>query len=98
MNFAQVGNLLEAIVWLAIGVVLFARSQRPTGHVRLLRVLAVTFAIFGLTDLIEIQTGAWWKPPWLLGIKAVCVASFVLCFWHYLRTRLSAPDSAPPPS
>lgn len=87
MNLVQIGNLLEAMVWLTISAVLVARSTRVRGHAGLLRILAATFAVFGLSDLIEIQSGAWWRPAWLLAVKAICILSFGVCLTHYLRTK-----------
>lgn len=92
MNLAQLSNLLEAFVWFSIAAILLVKSRSARIHARTVLVLAVSFAIFGLTDLIEIQSGAWWRPTWLLALKALCVVSFVLCHVRYLRTGPASED------
>lgn len=46
----------------------------------------VAFGCFGVSDLIEVQTGAWWEPWWLLVLKAACVLVFVLA-WRAQRRQ-----------
>jgi hypothetical protein len=88
MTIAQQGNLLEAVLWFAVAVALLAAAWRgPSSRRKILMILAAAFAAFGASDLIEMRTGAWWRPPWLLAMKGACVAVFVLCFWQYLRSR-----------
>jgi len=54
---------------------------------------AVVFVLFGISDLVETQTGAWWKPWWLLVWKVLCVhAMLTLCF----LCRRNAPPKLPP--
>jgi hypothetical protein len=90
-DFTGIGNLIEAMIWFAIAIVVFSRSLRSSSLKRLKRVVSANFFLFGLTDLVEMKTGAWWRPPWLLVLKAVCVASFVICFGYYRRTRRLEP-------
>jgi hypothetical protein len=88
MTIAQQGNLLEAVLWFSVAIALLAAAWRgPASRRKILMILSVAFAVFGISDLIEIRTGAWWQPPWLLAIKGACVAVFALCFWQYLRSR-----------
>lgn len=71
-------NLLEGIFWIGLGVwlVLTRRVERKRRHT----VLAVGLVLFGLSDFVEMHTGAWWQPWWLLAWKALCVGVFVLIF------------------
>ena len=46
---------------------------------------AAPFILFGLSDVIEASTGAWWRPTWLLLIKLICVASFVWLLLSYIK-------------
>lgn len=81
----SVGNAIEAGVWWSLAaVVLFAgcRSHRYRLHGML---TAVALLGFGLSDLVEIQTGAWWRPWWLLVWKAICIAARASIWWHYRR-------------
>ena len=100
MDLERDGNLLEAGVWffLAFGLFVYAfgreRSLRPT-----LWMLAVTLAIFGVSDLVEARTGAWWKPWWLFVWKAACVAGLFFGFRRYYRMTKPSPaarDDSPP--
>ena len=52
-------------------------------HVVLGRIAAVAFFGFGISDLIEAQTGAWWEPIWLFFFKAACVLVFGTCGLKY---------------
>jgi hypothetical protein len=44
---------------------------------------AATLIAFGVSDVIEIQTGAWWRPWWLLVWKGLCIAVLVSLFWQW---------------
>ncbi|GDY20692.1 hypothetical protein LBMAG56_20380 [Verrucomicrobiota bacterium] len=82
------GNLLEAGLWFAVSLILLAKLTRATGRLRrVFAILAAAFFVFGITDLIESQTGAWWRPWWLLVLKATCVATFVFGFREYYRIK-----------
>lgn len=48
--------------------------------------LPLSFAVFGVSDLIESETGAWWRPWWLFGMKAACVLGFLLA-WRANRRK-----------
>lgn len=98
MNLAQFGNLLEAITWLGIAIALLLKSRKVASNARLLQVLAASFALFGVSDLIEIQTGAWWRPAWLFVLKVACVCVFAGCLWRYLRFKNRSPNDTEPPN
>ena len=86
MDFETSGNLVEAALWFAVSLTFVVKTAFAHGRLRrVFSILAVAFAVFGLTDLIESETGAWWRPLWLLGLKAACVASFVVGFVAYYR-------------
>ncbi|MGE3308770.1 MAG: hypothetical protein AB7O66_02280 [Limisphaerales bacterium] len=69
------GNRIEALLWFAFAAGFFIRAFRKDGgHRRLAGILALAFAAFGVSDLIEARTGAWWRPHWLMIFKAL------LCF------------------
>lgn len=75
-------NYCEAGFWWIFAIVFFVRAIR--GEQRWRRdqfILALAFAAFGLSDWIEVGTGAWWKPWWLLVLKAVCVPTIVRQLW-----------------
>lgn len=75
MNIVDLFNAFEAAFWLILGgIALFGEKNSPYGRRRWQ--LAGTLAAFGASDLIELQTGAWWRPWWLLLLKATCLISF----------------------
>jgi hypothetical protein len=51
-----------------MAAVVVRRVPTPAG-----RGLAVALLAFGVSDLVETRTGAWYDPPWLLAWKAACV-------------------------
>lgn len=80
-------NYFEAGLWFGIGGVLslaaFIRRKR-TPNLNVIVVASIAFMAFGVSDLIEAQTGAWWNPPALLVLKGSCLLVF---FWCYRRIR-----------
>ncbi len=80
-------NLVEAFIWIGIGIVLLWKS-RSFERVRSPAILAgVTFILFGVSDFIEIRTGSWIEPLWLLIWNVCCVASLVSCLVWYVALR-----------
>lgn len=80
------GNYIEAGIWgvFAIGFGMAASGER--GKRRSHRSMAaVTFLLFGISDLVEVQTGAWWHPWWLFLWKSACVISMVVLLVIYLK-------------
>jgi hypothetical protein len=83
-------NLIEAGFWFAVAIFLVLQSlRRERRFRRVLGWLSASFFVFGVSDLIEAQTGAWWRPVWLLLIKGVCLAAFVLGFRAYYKIKRS---------
>lgn len=77
-------NQVEAGLWFCLGAVLALSTRRTQAALRkTVWVAAVAFLIFGISDLIEARTGAWWQPLWLLILKVVCIAILVGCFLRY---------------
>lgn len=74
-------NLAEAALWIGMGtgvlVWLLTVKAGRTQRAGLLAVLALVLIAFGISDLVETQTGAWWRPWWLLAWKILCVAAMV---------------------
>lgn len=87
-------NLVEAALWILLGfgiaivAVWRARVDSRPGSARLW--LPLVLIAFGVSDLVETRTGAWWRPWWLLLWKAACVATllaFALRHIYTTRTR-----------
>lgn len=82
-------NIAEAALWFAFALLL-ARRARASGFRSLRRVYAVAamlFMFFGLSDLVETRTGAWWQPAWLLAWNVVCVTGLAACLVAGRRIR-----------
>ena len=75
-------NQAEAAVWWLIAAVFgwYAWSQQGVRRRQCLQSLVVFF-LFGLSDLVETTTGAWWRPWWLLVWKVACVLAMVYLLW-----------------
>lgn len=93
MTFVDAINALELIWWPAVGLAIAWRSR---GAQFLWRRLGYTAAIllllFGLSDGVELFTGAWWKPWWLAVWKGTCITGLVVCAvmrYQWLRHRSS---------
>jgi hypothetical protein len=84
----QFGNAIEAGFWVLAGFgVVAATVRRPALRARGLFTAFVLIS-FGCSDLVEIRTGAWWRPWWLLAWKAACVVALVmLAVDHWRRNR-----------
>ena len=80
----RVYNQFEAGLWFLIALVLVVcyRRRLPQPWRWL---LPAAFALFGVSDVIELDTGAWWRPWWLGVMKAACVLVFVLALRAHLR-------------
>ncbi len=93
MAFDQIFNLCEGLLWLAIAAALMWRAPK-NGLPRKLSVgAALSFALFGISDFIEVGTRAWYWPWPLLVLKAACVA---LLLAHLYLSRNDAVEKVPP--
>jgi hypothetical protein len=97
MNLGMVETIFnggEAILWLAFAVVVTVRFHHAPRRARCTaRVMAAFFVLFAISDVIEMQTGAWWRPLGLLILKAACLAGLTCCFFVLIRAiRAAATD------
>jgi len=87
----QISNYIEAGLWISIGVGFAIAAVRRkgiayTGSGRSkCRIAAVHFILFGLSDLVEAHTGAWYRPLWLLLWKGACLVGFSILLLLYFR-------------
>ena len=82
------GNYLEALIWFLFAIGFAVNAGKTSGKTRINRLITtLIFLLFGGSDIVEVQTGAWWSPWWLFVWKASCVVSMVILFWVYLRDR-----------
>jgi len=82
------GNYIEAFIWFCFAIGFAVNAGKTSGKTRINRVITtLSFLLFGGSDIVEVQTGAWWSPWWLFVWKASCVLSMAILFWVYLRDR-----------
>jgi peptidoglycan/LPS O-acetylase OafA/YrhL len=87
-------NHFEAGLWFIIGLGMLMAAvikRRDSRWLKLLLIAAVAFVLFGVSDIIEAETGAWWKPLELLALKAACVLTFIWCY--HKGKKLSAQNT-----
>jgi len=98
MNVFSAFNFFEAMLWFLIAIIFFVASASKklvfVGSVKTSIFLGAIFVLFGISDLIEIQTGTWWRPWWLLLLNSFCVISIVLGIVNIYRL-LKSPDKNP---
>ena len=83
-TFIRTANYLEACLWALIGVVVLVRAK---GSRKKTLVGAVFFLLFGMSDIVEARTGAWFRPWWLLLWKGGCLAGILWWARGYFRAR-----------
>jgi hypothetical protein len=87
MDWLQIFNTVEAVLWTLIGLEWLRRSwfvrsvSLQTGTLT-----GLTFLAFGASDVVEVFTGAFWRPWWLLVWKGVCIA-ILGTLWLRQRNR-----------
>jgi hypothetical protein len=69
----EIANYIEAGLWAFIGLGFLIAAIRTPASRRQLLFVAVTFVLFGVSDIVEASTGAWWRPWWLLIWKGLCL-------------------------
>ena len=85
MDYVFAFNAFEASLWTVFGIILLFRATRqPQSRGRFL-LAAAGFAAFAGSELMEMHTGAWWRPWWLLAWKATCIALLVSIGVHHFR-------------
>ena len=81
-------NRIEAGLWIGISVILLVAQSHLRGMERKDALIAACgFAVFGISDLVEARTGAWWRPWWLLVWKGLCVVLLLVLLIRHTRRR-----------
>ena len=88
-------NAIEAVLWtvFALGFAIEALRRHEAARFWA-AVMAVAFLAFGFSDYIEMSTGAWWQPVWLLILKVFCVATLAFGghrYWRALKSTITQP-------
>ncbi len=95
MDLFRTFNVMEAGLWVAFALLVAMIGGRLRGLTSGLRIaFTACFLAFGVSDLIEFNTGAWWRPPGLLLYKGACLGGLVvssLLLWR--RRRITETDA-----
>jgi len=79
-------NTFEAGAWFLFSGIFVVCTVKAKNERRWLSgVASAAFFVFGVSDIIESRTGAWWTPWWLLTVKALCVLVFIYLHLTYRR-------------
>jgi uncharacterized membrane protein len=82
------GNKIECVIWAIIALGFLVRSFSLQDYRRnLAYICAISFFLFGLSDLVEVKTGAWYNPWWLLVWKFACVTVMTASLIYYLKHK-----------
>ena len=87
-------NHVEAGLWIVIALAMAVAAVRRTAIRFECTIGAIAFALFGISDLVEATTGAWWRPWWLLAWKAACLVAFLFLLKHYFNLRKAGSGSS----
>ncbi|NEP88963.1 MAG: hypothetical protein F6K18_20195 [Okeania sp. SIO2C2] len=80
------GNYIEAGIWFIFSGSFAISAIKNSAIIRLHRIVATfTFLLFGFSDIVEVQTGAWWHPWWLFVWKSLCVLSMFCLLIFFLK-------------
>ncbi|MEN8252016.1 MAG: hypothetical protein ABFQ53_00330 [Patescibacteria group bacterium] len=83
-------NLVEGIYWVSLGIFVLTLSKIISSKYQKLTLFASgTLILFGLSDFIEISTGAYWEPWWLLALNIFCILGLIVSFIWYIKLRYS---------
>lgn len=80
-------NLCEGILWISIAVGFAVVYHRHRRNGDLMLASGLLFLAFGASDFVEIHTGGWYKPWWLLSWKAAALAGFVVVYLLFRKRR-----------
>ena len=87
----QTANHIEAALWGVVGLSFTAHAVATKRSGRASAIAALTFLLFGASDIVEANTGAWWRPWWLCCWKSACVLSMITLFVKHKRGHFRKP-------
>ena len=80
-------NFYEAFIWFFVAGIslVYAVTKNDPLQRRLFLFSVPVWVAFGISDFVEIQTGGWWKPWWMLAWKGVCLISIIVLYSCYYK-------------
>ena len=88
MTVADTFNVFEALFWITMGGGFLVAARRGVPRTALPGLFLVAF---GCSDIVELQTGAWWRPWWLFVWKTTCAVALIsLTTAYYMKQRRKA--------
>ncbi len=86
MDFVAAINALEVVWW--TGLAIFCWKNGRGAWQPMCRTAALWLLLFAMTDVIELQTGSWWRPWWLAAAKGLCLIGLATCgLWAFRISR-----------
>ena len=79
MDALAIFNSFEAVFWIVTGGIVWRQTRATSGVRQLGGWAAFWFVLFGISDIFEVFTGAWYRPLALLVFKGVCLTALVAC-------------------
>ena len=74
MDGVQIFNGIEAAFWMLLAICAAATGHRTMGFTPPRQLALIIILVgFGISDIWEIYSGAWWQPTYLLLLKATCL-------------------------
>ena len=84
MEFLHIFNFAEIVLWFGIGISFSIYALRKACRRKVHAAAAgITLLVFSITDIIELFTGSWWEPAWLLVLNMICVFCLIIIFLTY---------------
>ena len=76
-TYHETFNLVEGWFWITLAILIPLIFHKQTSGLEKAG-LVIAFVAFGISDFIEIKTGAWYRPWPLFLLKAVCLISIII--------------------
>jgi len=88
--FVDAYNAFEAGLWTVLAAVIAIHYRRSDARLRrVARIASLLLILFAISDLIEMQTGAWWRPWPLLVLKGACLVGLTSSAYRLMRETRS---------
>jgi hypothetical protein len=90
-------NIFEGIFWIGMGIQCVVLSKMMDKEYYNISIFSASaFSFFGISDFLEIKTGALFGIWWLMAWKIVSLLAFVVIFIWYIKLRIKLGHSKNP--